>query len=738
MLPGYSKTVTSTPDLLVAFDKSISSDKFESAALSPVRDVWLQLVTSLANLVNGEVEERKKVISLVESGAGVEEATKTIISSLQKEADLRRGNSSADMESIVKTRAEKRTKMELEASIQQYEKDLEALRDVNEDIMTRLKRMISHVTRVELEMEEMEQKLAAAAEEERRRAATLSPSVVPLRSSTPSLATAPNANGEASSDPGAATEDPSGGALATVSADAYADLASQKEELSKQLEEANLQLTSRLAEIEALHEEKRELLRKSTTEVSELRASMQVEFNGAHNTVDDEARLLKEEVAAKGDRVSKLLAEIKELRDAHASAHASASERTQKEIDEWKAKCERTMTKLKAMEAERDRNAHQIALLEQHNKEGLSHLPHLKMLQAKLSKEQDTVRRLQIEAQEKDSKILLLSAETHAAELQRLTSELKTCRDELEMLKAEATKIGAGEGEQAAEMAKVLATLPKLAEVMQSLAESQKKAEENADLIASLESALNETSAETEQLATELAEKEKRISSLLTERVNAVSAATQTKRLNSIEMVRANEAGERLKLLERVVERENRRSQQHQQECARLKDHIQSLNTTIAEKDKLAVHSVVALEILKKKLDSMNARIKDADEASLKHKLHAEEERQARARVEEELASVKRSNMHLKSSNALSSSTGVSASGGSDELVRYKKDVALYRSLFNCSLCDRKRQVNCAINPCGHTFCRNCIDEKCIKSRNRKCPKCKVVFGQNDLLSVYF
>lgn len=694
-------------------------------------DLWLQLMRSVSSVVQGEVEERKRLTTLIESAPGVDEASKTAIASLEKELARYRGKVLYDTPAEEKAAKERARTLSLEADVAEYEKQVAALHEVNDEVLTRLKRMMSHVSRLEIAMEEMEQKLIEA-EEAARRAPTPPPTVLPMRTPTPSTA----ANGEASSSAPSENAEENGVALGAISADAYSDLVAQKEDLNRQLEEANAQLTSRLAEIESLHEQKRDILKQSSIEVASLRESLTADLQ-EKQPQDDDSKMLKEEIAAKGDRVAKLLSEIKELSEAHSAAQAAANERAQREIEDWRLKCERSMTKVKAMEAERERGVHQLAAMEQQCKEGLAHLPHLNLLESKFAKEHDAVLRLEHEAREKDNKISLLSTQNHASELLRLSDEVKSCRQELDLLKSEAVKLGASEGQEAQKIAEVLKTLPQLAETLLTLAETQKKVDENAELIVTLEVALNDTSGETEKLAAELSEKERRLASLLTERVNSASITSQSKRLNSIESVRSTESSQKLAALEKVVEREGQRSTQYQQECARLKEQVELLTTASAEKDKVTVQSILALDILKKKLESMNARIKAAEDKALDCKLRADEEKQSRARVEEELSSLRRTASQLKSSNALSSSAGISTGGG-DELTRYKKDVALYKSLFNCSLCDHKRQVNVVISLCGHTFCRVCIDDKCLKNRNRKCPKCKIAFGANDVLPVYF
>ncbi|CAI5720154.1 unnamed protein product [Peronospora destructor] len=54
----------------------------------------------------------------------------------------------------------------------------------------------------------------------------------------------------------------------------------------------------------------------------------------------------------------------------------------------------------------------------------------------------------------------------------------------------------------------------------------------------------------------------------------------------------------------------------------------------------------------------------------------------------------------------------------------------------NCSVCqDRRKDV--IISKCFHMFCKECIENN-LKSRNRKCPTCKKMFGQDDVKTVWF
>ncbi|OWZ19149.1 hypothetical protein PHMEG_0006644 [Phytophthora megakarya] len=82
----------------------------------------------------------------------------------------------------------------------------------------------------------------------------------------------------------------------------------------------------------------------------------------------------------------------------------------------------------------------------------------------------------------------------------------------------------------------------------------------------------------------------------------------------------------------------------------------------------------------------------------------------------------------------LQQAKSASSTGELTDLERFElRDL---QKLVNCSVCqDRRKDV--IISKCFHMFCKECIDNN-LKSRNRKCPTCKKMFGQDDVKSVWF
>jgi hypothetical protein len=81
-----------------------------------------------------------------------------------------------------------------------------------------------------------------------------------------------------------------------------------------------------------------------------------------------------------------------------------------------------------------------------------------------------------------------------------------------------------------------------------------------------------------------------------------------------------------------------------------------------------------------------------------------------------------------------SSSGGDANNSGLTDLERF--ELQDLRKQLKCSVCqDRHKDV--IISKCSHLFCKECIDSN-LRSRNRKCPTCKKMYGQDDVKNVWF
>uniref|UniRef100_A0A914YX96 E3 ubiquitin protein ligase n=1 Tax=Panagrolaimus superbus TaxID=310955 RepID=A0A914YX96_9BILA len=64
-----------------------------------------------------------------------------------------------------------------------------------------------------------------------------------------------------------------------------------------------------------------------------------------------------------------------------------------------------------------------------------------------------------------------------------------------------------------------------------------------------------------------------------------------------------------------------------------------------------------------------------------------------------------------------------------------KAETQRLKDCLTCSNC-LQREKSAIITKCCHIFCLQCI-ENLVRARNRKCPKCKIGFGQNDYRKIY-
>ncbi|UKK02288.2 putative RING-finger-like protein [Theileria orientalis] len=60
---------------------------------------------------------------------------------------------------------------------------------------------------------------------------------------------------------------------------------------------------------------------------------------------------------------------------------------------------------------------------------------------------------------------------------------------------------------------------------------------------------------------------------------------------------------------------------------------------------------------------------------------------------------------------------------------------AVLRRRMTCSVCSENFRDH-VITKCGHVFCGVCLNNS-IKTRNRKCPQCKIIFDKNDTQKIF-
>ncbi|KAK4685526.1 E3 ubiquitin-protein ligase BRE1, partial [Tremellales sp. Uapishka_1] len=232
----------------------------------------------------------------------------------------------------------------------------------------------------------------------------------------------------------------------------------------------------------------------------------------------------------------------------------------------------------------------------------------------------------------------------------------------------------------------------------------------------------------------DLKEGEMKVSRLITEKAKADNkyfAAMRTKEAMDAECKTAQRSVEKqLKLLERAQEVERSLSAQiasHEKGITSLKNSAIDLQTQLA-----SVHSEKSQ--LESRLQQSQALLADSQKTMQLRVSEAVAEKEARAKLEEEVESANRAMKKIKEKQeALVAVDNTNMSAGEWQM-RQERDKLL--KLLRCSCCEQnfKQQV---ITKCMHTFCKPCLDSR-VASRQRKCPACGLAFSKEEVHTLYW
>nr|CCA14180.1 conserved hypothetical protein [Albugo laibachii Nc14] len=269
-------------------------------------------------------------------------------------------------------------------------------------------------------------------------------------------------------------------------------------------------------------------------------------------------------------------------------------------------------------------------------------------------------------------------------------------RTDLERLKAELEEVKANESICREENDALVAEIENITRDLESMRQSRKKlvqqAEDKRTLAKKLQSQLS---------------KEEQAKSHCFEELTAVRL-----QVSSLTMVHRHQKATISSIKETVDMKEK--------EIKELKEHIEALES---EKE-----AVIADRRKRLHESELASRLRDA-EISMRDQQLQEQERRACTKCEV-FKKKEQQYLKLQSEHSIDGPNTDSFS----ELERLElKDL---QKIVNCSVCqDRRKSV--IISKCYHMFCKDCIDSN-LKARNRKCPSCKKMFGQDDVKSVWF
>ncbi|KAK9911102.1 hypothetical protein M0R45_035025 [Rubus argutus] len=209
-----------------------------------------------------------------------------------------------------------------------------------------------------------------------------------------------------------------------------------------------------------------------------------------------------------------------------------------------------------------------------------------------------------------------------------------------------------------------------------------------------------------------------------------------------LEGVRARQTQNALLMEKRKMEREiqqgNASVNFYEMKAARIEDQLKICSDQIQRLADHKFQGAMQLENTQKKLMDLRRSSQQArdslEESQCKvvkgrmtlseMQIDLERERLKKKRIEEELEVLKRKVGRLQSQTE-----------GLSIVEKLQQELGEYREILKCDIClDRTKQV--VITKCYHLFCNPCV-QKVVESRQRKCPKCSVSFGPNDVKSVY-
>ncbi|KAM1157176.1 hypothetical protein FF1_027812 [Malus domestica] len=123
-------------------------------------------------------------------------------------------------------------------------------------------------------------------------------------------------------------------------------------------------------------------------------------------------------------------------------------------------------------------------------------------------------------------------------------------------------------------------------------------------------------------------------------------------------------------------------------------------------------------------LDASQSKVEKSHNGLSDLQLELERERFEKRRKEEELEVLKRKASRLRAQTE-----------GSSIVEKLQQELGEYKEILKCDVClDRTKQV--VITKCYHLFCNPCV-KKVLETRQRKCPRCFMSFGPNDVKPVY-
>ncbi|KAF1332147.1 E3 ubiquitin-protein ligase bre1 2, partial [Globisporangium splendens] len=406
----------------------------------------------------------------------------------------------------------------------------------------------------------------------------------------------------------------------------------------------------------------------------------------------DELNLKNVSFREKLSNASALRDQLAELKSQHEILK-SENEALKAQLDRVKQKSDRAEKTLESKEIQaltekvmsgRNYNAIGVAVLEKSKLE--------------LQRSYDAVVRSELEKGDGELSSLIKRQAELDAQLNEEVQAHSATKTRVESLQLEIDDLKAGEAASREENDALISEIDSISKEMESMRQSRKK------LVQQIEEKRNSY----KKLHTQLSKEEQAKAHCFEE---LAAARLQVSTLGTIH-----------KNQKTYIESVKESLQAKEAELEQLKEYVKNVeiekNAADSEKRKVLREAEVAKQIY----------TASAAETSQKQQQLLQEKRRACEKCETYRKKEERYEKLLQAAKA------IPATGELNDLERF--ELKELQKLVNCSVCQDQRK-NVLISKCFHMFCKDCIDSN-LKSRNRKCPTCKKMFGQDDVKSVWF
>ena len=177
------------------------------------------------------------------------------------------------------------------------------------------------------------------------------------------------------------------------------------------------------------------------------------------------------------------------------------------------------------------------------------------------------------------------------------------------------------------------------------------------------------------------------------------------------------------------------------QECNRAHDTMQKIPRELSEIQTREESSLRSIESMRSELVTERA-LKSHTESDLAQALtELAQFREIQQKLNVAWVHMQRDNQELIAQvdftkrARLETSLGRQTSANISPLVQLEMDELKMR--IKCTLCSQ-RNKSVTLITCMHCFCRDCVNEKMLNARNRKCPLCMQRFADADVREVHF